>query len=205
MQKALKKSKLLKTNKHLKDWVHKGITCPSFPQRLVAFAAVEGIFFSGSFCAIFWLKNRGIMPGLTLSNELISRDEGLHQDFACLLYSKLKKKLPQSQVHDIIKEAVEIEKEFIIDALPCKLIGINSTQMAQYIEYVADRLLIVLGYDKIWKSKNPFVFMEMISLEGKTNFFERRVSEYGRSGIIITDNNQINNTENTIRFDINDF
>lgn len=176
-------------------WIQRGLNCPSFPERLVAFAAVEGIFFSGSFCAIFWLKNRGLMPGLTLSNEFISRDEGLHQDFACLLYSKLNTKLPEDKVHGIIREAVEIETEFIIDALPCKLIGMDSGKMQTYIQYVADRLLKQLGYTPIWNSQNPFNFMDMISVPGKTNFFERRVSEYRRHGIIK------NQDENTIRFD----
>lgn len=177
-------------------WVQQGLSCPTFAERLVAFAAVEGIFFSGSFCAIFWLKNRGLMPGLTLSNEFISRDEGLHQDFACLLYSKLQNKLPESKAHEIIQDAVKIEKEFIVDALPCKLIGMDSQKMSQYIEYVADRLLGQLGYGPVWKAVNPFSFMEMISLPGKTNFFERRVSEYRRHGIIK------NKDENAVRFDV---
>jgi len=155
----------------------------SFAERLVAFAAVEGIFFSGSFCAIFWLKKRGLMPGLSYSNELISRDEGLHCDFACLLYSKLVRKLPQEAVHDIISKAVECEKEFICDALPVDLIGMNSRMMAQYIEFVADRLLYSLGYEKMYRTKNPFDWMEMISLEGKTNFFEKRVAEYQKAGV----------------------
>ena len=149
-----------------------------FATRLLAFACVEGIFFSGAFCAIFWLKKRGLMPGLTFSNELISRDEALHTEFAVLLYSKLEKKLTKKKVHDIISEAVSIEKEFICDALPCRLIGMNSTLMSQYIEFVADRLSVQLGYEKIYNSSNPFDFMEMISLEQKTNFFESRVSDY---------------------------
>jgi len=150
----------------------------NFATRLVAFACVEGIFFSGSFCAIYWLKKRALMPGLTFSNELISRDEGLHTDFACLLYSMLENKLSKAIVYEIIIDAVNIEKEFIIDSLPCRLIGMNSDMMSQYIEFVADRLLIQLGYSKIFNSENPFQFMELISLENKTNFFEKRVAEY---------------------------
>ena len=150
----------------------------NFAKRLVAFAAVEGIFFSGSFCAIFWLKKRGLMPGLTFSNELISRDEGMHTDFAILLYSMIKNKLSYDTIKEIINEAVSIEKEFIIDSIPCEMIGMNSKLMSQYIEFVADRLVVQLGYSKIFNSKNPFDFMELISLDGKTNFFERRVSEY---------------------------
>lgn len=155
----------------------------SFATRLVAFSAVEGIFFSGSFCAIYWLKKRKLMPGLTISNEFISRDEGLHTDFACLLYSYIKNRIPQKDIHDMFKEAVEIEKEFIIDSIPCKLIGMNSDLMSQYIEFVADRLLMQLGYDKIWGSSNPFDFMEMISMRTKTNFFEKRVAEYQKAGV----------------------
>jgi len=162
-------------------WIEKG----SFAERLVAFAAVEGIFFSGSFCSIFWLKKRGLMPGLAFSNELISRDEGLHCDFACLLYTQhLVNKLPASQVAEIIQEAVEIEKEFIIDALPVKLIGMNSDLMSQYIEFVADRLLVELGNEKIYHASNPFDFMEMISIQGKSNFFERRVGEYQKASVL---------------------
>ena len=157
-------------------WIHDKDS--SFAMRLIAFACVEGIFFSGSFCSIFWLKKRGLMPGLTFSNELISRDEALHTEFAVLLYSKLATKLDKSQVTQIVTESVEIEKEFICDALPCRLIGMNSTLMSQYIEFVADRLLIQLGCDKFYNTANPFSFMEMISVEGKTNFFEKRVSEY---------------------------
>ena len=149
-----------------------------FVTRLVAFACVEGIFFSGAFCAIYWLKKRGILPGLTFSNELISRDEALHTEFAILLYHKLENKLENHKLEQIIKEAVEIEKEFICDALPCKLIGMNNKLMSQYIEFVADRLAIQFGIDKIYNSSNPFDFMEMISIEGKTNFFEKRVGEY---------------------------
>lgn len=150
----------------------------SFATRLISFACIEGIFFSGAFCSIFWLKKRGLMPGLTFSNELISRDEALHTEFAVLLYSKLNKKVSKSRLMEIIKEAVEIEKEFISEALPCRLIGMNGDLMCQYIEFVADRLSLQLGYDKIYNKSNPFDFMDMISIEGKTNFFEKRVSEY---------------------------
>lgn len=153
----------------------------SFATRLLAFACVEGIFFSGSFCSIYWLKKRGLMPGLTFSNELISRDEGMHTEFAVLLYKKLDKKPKKARVYELIKEAVEIEKEFICDALPCRLIGMNAELMKQYIEFVADRLVVQLGYDKIYNKSNPFDFMEMISLEGKTNFFEKRVGDYSLS------------------------
>ena len=150
----------------------------NFATRLVAFACVEGIFFSGAFCSIFWLKKRGLLPGLTFSNELISRDEALHTEFAILLYKKLLNKLESNTVLNIIKDAVQIEKEFICDALPCNLIGMNKKLMSQYIEYVADRLLLQLGYSKNYNVANPFDFMELISIEGKTNFFEKRVSEY---------------------------
>lgn len=163
------------------DWAQKWINDnrSGFGTRLIAFACVEGIFFSGAFCSIYWLKKRGLMPGLTFSNELISRDEALHTEFAVLLYSKLTNKLKKSKVHEIIKDAVEIETEFICDALPCRLIGMNSSLMTQYIQFVADRLCVQLGYDKIYNVTNSFDFMELISLEGKTNFFERRVGEYG--------------------------
>jgi len=150
---------------------------------LIAFAAVEGIFFSGSFASIFWLKKRGLMPGLTFSNELISRDEGMHTDFACLLFSHLKRRPHPDTVKMIITQAVKIEQEFLTDALPVRLIGMNSTLMCQYIEFVADRLLVSLGNDKVYNSTNPFDFMDMISLQGKTNFFEKRVSEYSKAGI----------------------
>lgn len=165
------------------DWAIKWIqdNRSSFATRLVAFACVEGIFFSGSFCSIYWLKKRGLMPGLTFSNELISRDEGMHTDFAVLLFNKLERKPKKAKVFELIKEAVEIEKEFILEALPCKLIGMNSKLMSQYIEFVADRLSQQLGYGKIFNSSNPFDFMEMISLEGKTNFFEKRVGDYSLS------------------------
>lgn len=155
----------------------------SFAQRLVAFAAVEGIFFSGSFCAIFWLKKRGLMPGLTFSNELISRDEGLHCDFACLLHSKLIKGAGENVIHRIIAEAVEIETEFVTNALPVELIGMNAGLMRQYIEFVADRLLVSLNASKLYNVSNPFPWMEMISMQGKTNFFEKRVGEYQKSGV----------------------
>ncbi|PWJ44881.1 ribonucleoside-diphosphate reductase small subunit [Sediminitomix flava] len=162
-------------------WIDKG----SFTERLIAFAAVEGIFFSGSFCSIFWLKKRGLMPGLSFSNELISRDEGLHCDFACLLYNNhIVNKLDESTVVEIIKDAVSIEQEFVNDAIPVRLIGMNADLMNQYIEFVADRLLLALGYSKIYNSENPFDFMELISLQGKTNFFEKRVSEYQKAGVI---------------------
>jgi ribonucleoside-diphosphate reductase subunit M2 len=162
------------------DWAIKWINDKrsSFATRLLAFACVEGIFFSGAFCSIYWLKKRGLMPGLTFSNELISRDEALHCEFAILLYSKLLKKTRKDKVYELIKEAVEIEKEFICEALPCRLIGMNSQLMSQYIEFVADRLVVQIGYEKIYKTSNPFDFMELISLEGKTNFFEKRVSDY---------------------------
>ncbi|WP_225000115.1 ribonucleoside-diphosphate reductase small subunit [Cesiribacter sp. SM1] len=162
-------------------WINEG----SFAERLVAFAAVEGIFFSGSFCSIFWMKKRGLMPGLTFSNELISRDEGLHCDFACLLYTQhLVSKLSPDTVKKIITDAVEIEKEFVTDALPVDLIGMNARLMCQYIEFVADRLLMELGVDKVYGATNPFDFMEMISLQGKTNFFEKRVGDYQKAGVM---------------------
>lgn len=154
-----------------------------FASRLMAFAAVEGIFFSGAFCSIFWMKERGLMPGLTTSNEFISRDEGLHTEFACLLYSYLNNKLSKTKAHKMIREAVKCEKEFICDALPCNLIGMNAKMMSQYLEYVADRLLVQLGYPKIWNTANPFPFMERIALEGKDNFFEKRVSNYSKAGV----------------------
>jgi ribonucleoside-diphosphate reductase subunit M2 len=162
------------------DWAIKWIQDKrsSFATRLIAFACIEGIFFSGAFCSIYWLKKRGLMPGLTFSNELISRDEALHTEFAILLYSKLNKKVNKAKVVEIIKDAVEIEKVFICEALPCRLIGMNSDLMCQYIEFVSDRLAVQLGYEKIYNTKNPFDFMDMISIEGKTNFFEKRVAEY---------------------------
>jgi ribonucleoside-diphosphate reductase subunit M2 len=162
------------------DWAQKWIhdNRSSFATRLVAFACVEGIFFSGAFCSIYWLKKRGLMPGLTFSNELISRDEALHTEFAVLLYNKLQKKMTKARINEIIKEAVDIETEFICEALPCRLIGMNSQLMTQYIQFVADRLCLQLGYDKIYNVANPFDFMELISLESKTNFFEKRVDSY---------------------------
>jgi len=162
------------------DWALKwiGDKRSTFQTRLVAFACVEGIFFSGAFCSIYWMKKRGLMPGLTFSNELISRDEALHTEFAVLLYTKMVKKIQRHRIYEIVRDAVEIEKEFIGEALPCRLIGMNAKLMCQYIEFVADRLVLQLGYDKIYNAANPFDFMEMISLAGKTNFFERRVGEY---------------------------
>ena len=157
---------------------------PSFAHRLIAFAAVEGIFFSGSFCSIYWLKKRGLMPGLTFSNELISRDEGMHCDFACLLYSMLENKLDKQVVQDIITQAVEFEKEFVTDALPVSLIGMNAKLMTQYIEFVADRLLLSLGNEKVYHTTNPFPWMDLISLQGKTNFFEKRVGDYQKAGVM---------------------
>jgi ribonucleoside-diphosphate reductase beta chain len=166
------------------EWALRWIQNGSFAERLVAFAAVEGIFFSGSFCSLFWLKKRGLMPGLTFSNELISRDEGLHCEFACLLYSMLNKPLSKEAVFAIIADAVSIEKEFISEALPVRLIGMNADLMKQYIEFVADRWLAELGNPKMFHSSNPFDFMEMISLQGKTNFFEKRVGDYQKSGVL---------------------
>jgi ribonucleoside-diphosphate reductase beta chain len=167
------------------DWALKWIESDNFVERLISFAAVEGIFFSGSFCSIFWLKKRGLMPGLSFSNELISRDEGLHCDCACLLYSDhIKNKISQERIYEIILNAVEIEKEFVTVALPVSLIGMNAELMCQYIEFVADRLLVSLGCQKNYNAANPFDFMEMISLQGKTNFFEKRVAEYQKSGVM---------------------
>lgn len=174
------------------DWALRWIEhAPSFAHRLIAFAAVEGIFFSGSFCSIFWLKKRGLMPGLAFSNELISRDEGLHCDFACLLYSMLQNKLAESEVQAIITEAVTYEQEFVSTALPVNLIGMNSVLMCQYIEFVADRLLVALGCSKVYNATNPFDFMEMISLGSKTNFFEKRVSEYQKVGVMSEKEKQV--------------
>jgi ribonucleoside-diphosphate reductase beta chain len=177
------------------DWALKWISNGSFAERLVAFAAVEGIFFSGSFCSIFWLKKRGLMPGLTFSNELISRDEGLHCEFACLMYSMLQNKLTQHEVHAIIADAVVIEKEFISEALPVGLIGMNAMLMKQYIEFVADRWLSELGYSKLFNASNPFDFMEMISLQGKTNFFEKRVGDYQKAGVLASKEAQMFSTK----------
>jgi len=178
------------------DWAIKWIDSQdNFAKRLVAFAAVEGIFFSGAFCAIYWLKKRGLMPGLTFSNELISRDEGLHTLFAIALYHTLEQGLTSEDIHMILREAVEIEKEFICDALPCSLIGMNSKLMSDYIEFVADRLAVQLGCEKMYRTGNPFDFMELISLEGKTNFFEKKVSEYSRPA----------DSVNNMRLDVEDF
>ena len=162
------------------DWALKWISDDksTFGTRVIAFAAVEGIFFSGSFCSIFWLKKRGLMPGLCFANELISRDEGLHTEFAVLMYSMLKDKPSKETILEIVKEAVELEKEFITESLPCNLIGMNMDLMKQYIEYVSDRLLLMLGLEKVYNSSNPFPWMELISVQGKTNFFEKRVGEY---------------------------
>jgi ribonucleoside-diphosphate reductase beta chain len=167
------------------EWALRWINSPEFVERLIAFAAVEGIFFSGSFCSIFWLKKRGLMPGLSFSNELISRDEGMHTDFACLLYrNHIQNKLSRERILEILDSALTIEKEFITEALPVRLIGMNADLMKQYLEFVTDRLLVSLGYDKEYGSKNPFDFMENIALEGKTNFFEKRVGEYQKSGVL---------------------
>lgn len=173
------------------DWALRWIDEGNFAERIVAFAAVEGIFFSGSFCSIFWLKKRGLMPGLSFSNELISRDEGMHCDFACLLYNDhIKYKLDPEVVKTIIMDAVEIEKEFVSDSLPVNLIGMNSEMMCQYIEFVADRLLVALQQPKIWNAENPFPWMDMISLQGKTNFFEKRVGDYQKSGVMASKEDQ---------------
>lgn len=166
-------------------------TVSSFPERIVAFAVVEGIFFSGSFCSIFWLKKRGLMPGLCFSNELISRDEGLHCNFACLMYKKLQNPLPHERVHEIVSEAVVIEKEFVSAALPVNLIGMNSRTMCEYIEFCADRLLQDLGAEKLYNASNPYPWMVFQSLQGKTNFFEKRVSEYAKSGVGVHKSDQV--------------
>ncbi|HMS29150.1 MAG TPA: ribonucleotide-diphosphate reductase subunit beta [Saprospiraceae bacterium] len=166
------------------DWALRWISKGSFVEQLIAFAVVEGIFFSGSFCAIFWLKKRGLMPGLSHSNELIARDEGMHCDFACMLYNQyIQNKIPKSKIEAIITEAVEIEKNFVTDAIPVALIGMNASLMCQYIEFVADRLLVALGNEKVYKVENPFPWMELISMQGKTNFFEKRVAEYQKAGV----------------------
>lgn len=178
------------------DWALRWIDEGSFAERLIAFAAVEGIFFSGSFCSIYWLKKRGLMPGLSFSNELISRDEGLHCDFACLLYNNhLINKLSKETVTGIILDAVEIEKEFILESLPVRLIGMNSDLMSQYIEFVADRLLSELNCEKVFNVSNPFDFMDMISIQGKTNFFEKRVGEYQKAGVLTGENSQAFSTD----------
>ncbi|KAL8712100.1 MAG: hypothetical protein Q9220_003534 [cf. Caloplaca sp. 1 TL-2023] len=189
------------------DWALKWISDKNstFAQRLVAFAAVEGIFFSGAFASVFWLKKRGLMPGLTFSNELISRDEGLHTDFACLLFSHLNNRPSKQAVQDVITEAVAIEQEFLTDALPCALLGMNAALMKQYIEFVADRLLLALGNTKVYNSPNPFDFMESISLAGKTNFFEKRVGDYQKAGVMASTNKkeEENKTENENGGDFN--
>jgi ribonucleotide reductase beta subunit family protein with ferritin-like domain len=178
------------------DWALKFIDSPeSYATRLVGFACVEGIFFSGAFCAIYWVKKRGLLPGLTFSNELISRDEGMHTEFAVAMYHKMQNKLEPSEIIEIIKQAVAIETEFICESLPCSLIGMNSRDMTQYIQFVADRLALQFGIQKIYKSTNPFDFMELISLEGKTNFFEKKVSEYSKPGV------GLNSADMTVRFD----
>ncbi|MFK7982260.1 MAG: ribonucleotide-diphosphate reductase subunit beta [Saprospiraceae bacterium] len=174
------------------EWALRWIDNGNFAERIVAFAAVEGIFFSGSFCSIFWLKKRGLMPGLSFSNELISRDEGMHCDFACLLYNNhIEQKLDKKVLEGMIRDAVDIEKEFVSDALPVNLIGMNSDLMCQYIEFVADRLLASLGNDKIYNAENPFPWMELISLQGKTNFFEKRVGDYQKSGVMADRDKQV--------------
>jgi len=181
---------------HKADWAMKFIeSTDSYATRLVGFACVEGIFFSGSFCAIYWLKKRGLLPGLTFSNELISRDEGLHTEFAVTLYHKLHEKLSEAEIRNIIQKAVEIETEFICESLPCSLIGMNAHDMTQYIQFVADRLALQFGIPKIWRVQNPFDFMELISLEGKTNFFEKKVSEYSKPGV------GLSASDMTVRFD----
>lgn len=170
------------------DWALRWIESPSFAERLIAFAAVEGIFFSGAFCSIFWLKKRGLMPGLTFSNELISRDEGMHCDFAVHLHNNhLVNQVPKERILEIITDALDIEREFITESLPVSLIGMNATLMTQYLEFVTDRLLVELGCEKVYNSTNPFDFMDMISLQGKTNFFEKRVSEYQKAGVLNKD------------------
>lgn len=180
------------------DWALRWIESPSFAERLIAFAAVEGIFFSGAFCSIFWLKKRGLMPGLTFSNELISRDEGMHCDFAVHLHNNhLVNKVPKERINQIITEALAIEREFITESLPADLIGMNSRLMAQYLEFVADRLLTELNCPKVYNSENPFDFMDMISLEGKTNFFEKRVSDYRKAGVGM----EQESTADTFKFD----
>jgi len=170
------------------EWALKWIESPSFAERLIAFAAVEGIFFSGAFCSIFWLKKRGLVPGLTFSNELISRDEGMHCDFAVHLHNHhLENRVPKKRITEIIVEALNIEREFITESLPASLIGMNAKLMTEYLEFVTDRLLVELGCERVYNSKNPFDFMDMISLQGKTNFFEKRVSEYQKAGVLNKD------------------
>ena len=167
------------------DWALKWIESDSFAERLIAFAAVEGIFFSGSFCSIFWLKKRGLMPGLTFSNELISRDEGMHCDFAVHLHEHhIINKVPKERIKEILVDALDIERRFITESLPVSLIGMNSKLMTEYLEFVTDRLLVELGCERVYNSSNPFDFMDMISLQGKTNFFEKRVAEYQKAGVL---------------------
>lgn len=174
------------------EWMKKWMRSDApFAQRLIAFACVEGIFFSGSFAAIFWLKKKNVMHGLTFSNELISRDEGMHTEFACLLKSKCSTQVSEDIIHEMFKEVVELEKDFICNALPCSLLGMNKDMMAQYIEYVADRLLNMLNYEKIWKTPNPFDFMESISVQGKTNFFEHRPTQYQKAAVLNTGKDNI--------------
>ncbi len=174
------------------EWALRWIDNGTFAERLIAFAAVEGIFFSGSFCSIFWLKKRGLMPGLTFSNELISRDEGMHCDFACLLYNNhIVEKLDKTMATNIIKDSVVIEKEFVSDALPVRLIGMNADEMCEYIEFCADRLLVSLGLDRVYNASNPFPWMDMISLQGKTNFFEKRVGDYRKAGVMSERDDQV--------------
>ena len=197
------KTKLLNAIEHFDcikkkaEWAFKWIKSDTpFAQRLIAFAIVEGIFFSGSFCSIYWLKKKNLMPGLCDSNELISRDEGMHTDFACLLYSQIKKRLDYSIVKKMFEEAVEIERQFICESLPCSLLGMNNELMTDYIKFVADRLLVTLKYPKIWGTKNPFDFMESISMEGKTNFFESRPTQYQKSAVLnISNENQFELTD----------
>lgn len=180
------------------EWALKWIDSPHFQERLVAFAAVEGIFFSGSFCSIFWLKKRGLMPGLSFSNELISRDEGMHCDFAVMLHNNhLANKVPEARIKEIITSALEIEKEFVTESLPVRLIGMNSDLMKQYLEFVTDRLLVDLGCSKVYGSENPFDFMANISLQGKTNFFEKRVGEYQKAGVM---NKEVNSFDMDVDF-----
>jgi len=184
------------------EWALKWITeSKRFAERLVAFAVVEGIFFSGSFCAVFWLKKRGLMPGLTFSNELISRDEGMHCDFACLLYSKLESQLSDDEIYAIVSDAVIHEKEFVCEALSVSLIGMNASLMSDYIEFCADRLIVALGAPKLYNTKNPFDWMELISLQGKTNFFERRVGEYQKAGVMASCSSQLSMASTTLASD----
>lgn len=183
------------------EWALRWINSPEFAERLIAFAAVEGIFFSGSFCSIFWLKKRGLMPGLTFSNELISRDEALHCEFATMMYSMLKNKVNPIRVQQIIKEAVDIEKEYVSEALPVSLIGMNANLMKQYIEYVADYWLVRLGVPKMYNASNPFDFMELISLSGKTNFFEKRVGDYQKAGVLHSQTDSVESKQFSLEAD----